>query len=42
MQLVDLVVRAKDGDEAAYGELIRRFQAMAFGYCQPSNLWRPA
>lgn len=32
MQLVDLVVRAKDGDEAAYGELIRRFQAMAFGY----------
>lgn len=32
MHFTDLVTRARRGDQDAYGELIRRFQGMAFGY----------
>ena len=32
MNYTELVLKAQCGDSDAYGELVRRFQGMAFGY----------
>ena len=32
MSFTDLVIKCQSGDVQAYGELVERFQGMAFGY----------